>query len=261
MIKRLMKYDLKKMTRILLYIYAISICLAGLTRFVLIWDDIQAVKILGCIFQGLTYSAIGSIIVNTFVHILKVFIDNFYKDESYLTHTLPVNKNKLLISKYLSSLITIFASVVASFLSLFIMFYSKSFMAGLKAIINTVVSGFNMSIGLFIFLLVLIIFSQICAIMSMVFCAVVKGNMYNHKKAGMGLIWFFIYYFGSMVTTILAVVVVFAIRGNLSELTSPILNQDSFILILVLGLVLYVIYAVLFYFITQKLFNKGVNVD
>jgi len=261
MIKKLMKYDLKKMTYILLYIYAISIGLAGLTRLIFIGKNIQAVKIIGYVFQGLTYSAIGSILVNTFVHILRAFVGGFYKDESYLTHTLPVNKNKLLVSKYLASLITIFTSVVVCFVSLFIMFYSKSFISSLKVFIEVTVSGFNMSVPLFLFLMVTIIFSQICAIMSMAFCAVVKANTYNHKRVMKGLIWFFIFYFGSMFVTLILIVSIFAIKGSLSELLASVLSQSSFTLILIVGLILYVAYAVVFYFVTNKLFNKGVNVD
>jgi len=125
MIAKLLKHDLKKMLRVLVYIYCISIALSTITRIINIGRDIQAVFILGQVFAGLTYSALGSILVNTFVQILVVFISNFYKDESYLTHTLPVPKAKLLLSKYISSLIVIISSVLVCFVSLFIMFYSR----------------------------------------------------------------------------------------------------------------------------------------
>ena len=103
------------MTRILVYMYAVSVVLAVITRLINIRDDIQAIRILGMVFAGCTYSAIGNVVVNTFVHIIDVFIKNFYKDESYLTHTLPISKNKLLASKYIASLLVIVASVAVSF--------------------------------------------------------------------------------------------------------------------------------------------------
>ena len=101
MLGRLMKYDIKKMTKILIIMYIISLGLACVTRLINIGKNIQAIFIIGQVFTGLTYSAIVNVLVNTFVHILKVFINNFYKDESYLTHTLPIKKSKLLLSKYL----------------------------------------------------------------------------------------------------------------------------------------------------------------
>lgn len=261
MIGKLMKYDLKKMFRILVYIYIISIALAGITRLINIGKDIQAIAIIGYIFSGITYSAIGSIIVNTFVHVLRVFICNFYKDESYLTHTLPVNKNKLLLSKYLSGLIVIFTSVIVCFLSLFILFYSESFMMGLKAFFEMSIYGNSLSVGLLIILVVFIIFAQICAMISMSFSAIVKANMYNSKRVIKGLLWVALFYFGSMLLTFGTAVIALAITGNIAELTANVMSYSAFMTILILGLILYILYAIIFYFVCNKLFNKGVNVD
>ena len=261
MLGKLMKYDLKKMMRVLIYIYVISIALAGITRFINIWSDIQAVFIIGQVFAGLTYSAIAAILVNTFVHILLAFSNGFYKDASYLTHTLPVHKNKLLLSKFLSGLLVILASVAVCALSLIIMFFSNEFFEVLRVSIESVVAGFNMSVGLFLTLIVLLIFLEICAIMSMVFTSIVIANKYNSKRVLKGLLWFALFYFGSIISTVLVAVLVFGISGNLAELGASVLSQGAFTTILIIGLVLYAIYAVAFYFICNKLFNKGVNVD
>lgn len=261
MIRKLMKYDLKKMYRILVYIYAISIVLAGITRLINIGKNIQAIAILGAIFAGITYSAIASVLINTFVQILRVFINSFYKDESYLTHTLPVSKSKLLLSKYLSSIIVILTSVVVSFVSLFIVIYTTEFAVGLRNIVNVVVSGFNMPGWLFLTILAFIIFFQICSNMSMAFLAIVKGNQYNSKRIPKGLGWFALFYFGSTYVTLMIAVIIFAISGNISQLFASVLSQGAFMTIIILGLVLYVIYSVLFYIICDKQFNKGVNVD
>ena len=261
MIKKLIKYDIKNMTKILLYFYAITITLAGITRLINIGDHIQSIAIIGMIFAGLTYSGIINILINTFVHILRVFISSFYKDESYLTHTLPVTKKQLLLSKYISSLIVILCSTLACFLSLFIMFYSPEFIESLRIFINITVSGFNIPVGLFIVLIIAIIFAEICAIISMSFAAVIKGNSYNQKRLIKGLLWFAFYYFCSIIITVIIAVITFLISGNLQELTATVMSQQSFIAILIIGLITYLGYAILFYFINLKLFKKGVNVD
>lgn len=261
MMKSLLKHDLKKMFKVLVYIYVISIALAGITRLINIGKDIQAIAIIGGIFAGLTYSAIASILVNTVVHILRVFICGFYRDESYLTHTLPVSKNKLLLSKYLAGLIVILASVLVCILSLGIVLYSESLIQAIKSMLEVTVSGFDMSVGGFLTLIILIIFSQICSMMSMAFCAIVIANTYNTKKVMKGLIWFFAFYFGAMNLTLILAAIIFAITGNISQLFAEVLSQGAFVTIIVLGLILYVIYAVAFYLISNKIFNKGVNVD
>ena len=261
MIRKLMKYDLKKMLRVLIYIYIVSISLSIITRLINIGKEIQVIFIIGQVFAGLTYSALCSILVNTFVHILLVFYKNFYKDESYLTHTLPVSKNKLFLSKYLSSLIVILSSVIVCIISLFIMFYSKSFMTSLKNFINISISGFNMPVGLFISLIILIIFSQICTMISMAFTAIVKANSYNSKRTIKGLSWFAIYYIGAMIITLLLAIIIFSITGNISLLFAKNLTQFAFLCLLFIALFAYISYAILFYLICKKLFNKCVNVD
>lgn len=261
MIKKLMKHDTRKMFWILCYIYIISVTLAGLTRLINIGNNIQFLKILGHVFSGLTYSALCSILVNTFVQILRVFTLSFYKDESYLTHTLPVSKNKLLLSKYLSAIIVIMTSILVCFASLFIMFYSKTFIQGLKSFISATVSGFNISIGLFVFLLILLIFAEICAFISMSFTAIVKAHTYNSKRVLKGMLWFVLYYLGSMVCLILTCVIIFAISGNISSLFASTLSSSAFLKIIILTLIFYISLAILYYFICRKVFKKGVNVD
>lgn len=261
MIKNLLKHDLKRMLKVLVYIYIIAICLSGVTRLINIGKDIQIIAIIGYVFSGLVYSAIGSILVNTFVQILRVFIVNFYKDESYLTHTLPVKKNKLLLSKYIASLIVILLSVVVCFISLFILFYSPEFIQGIKAFLEISVSGFNMSIGGFLIFMGFIIFSQICSMISMSFCAIVIANKYNTKKVIKGIAWFFAFYMITMFVTLMIAAIVFAISGKINELFATVLSSSSFILILIIALVLYIIYSIIFYLITNKQFNKGVNVE
>ena len=76
MLSKLIKYDTKKMSKILVYIYAITLGLACITRLINIGKDIQIISIIGSVFAGLTYSAMFNIIVNMFVHILKVFISS-----------------------------------------------------------------------------------------------------------------------------------------------------------------------------------------
>lgn len=261
MLAKLMKYDIKKMSKILVIIYVISLALASVTRLVNIGKNIQVIFIIGVVFSSLVYSAIGSIIVNTFVYVIRIFTIDFFKDESYLTHTLPIKKSKLLLSKYLSSLIVILCSIIVCFLSLFIMFYSPSFMEGLNVFISATIAGFNMPSWLFITLIVLIVFAQICAMVSMAFAAIIKANTYNHKRIFKGLLWFALFYFCTMITTIISSVIVFAIQGNISQLLATQMNNIAFVSILLIGFIVYLACAVLFYFISYKLFKKGVNVD
>lgn len=261
MIVKLMKYDVKKMFWVLPYIYVAAIVLSGVARIINIYKDAQFMFILGQIVSGIVYGCIGSILVNTFVQTIKVFYSNLYGDEGYLTHTLPVKKDQILIAKFLSALIVILASVAVCVVCFIILFYSKSNMEMLKISLSVVVSAFDMSIQAFVALIVFIIFAEVCWLLAMVFFAIVKANTYNSKRVSKGMLWFVIYYLSASLITLLTVVVVLAISGNLSQLTEQVMSQFAFVSILVVGAVNYTAYAVISFFVCSKLFNRGVNLD
>lgn len=262
MIKKLIKYDVIKMTGTLPYFYAFAIFFAGLTRLVNIWSDIQFIFIIGQIFQGTAIALMVNILINTYLSIIvRSFVPSFYKDESYLTHTLPVTKNELMLSKFVSAIIITFLSFIVCFGCLFIMFYSQETMTMLKMLIEGIVVGFDMSAGTFVAIIALVLLFQIIAMMLMGFSAVVKGYSYNNGKVKMSFVWFIIYYAISSVINLIIVLVALAIGGNASALTATVMEADAFITILIVALVDYALISVAFYIISNKLFSRGVNVD
>ena len=261
MLKKLLKYDFKYMTRILVYMYAISILLASVTRLVCLGNNIQIINILGKILQGFTFSAIANVLVNTFVHIIATFIKNFYKDESYLTHTLPVTKTQLLTSKMLASLLVTICGVLVCFLSLFIMFYSPEFMAGIKSLIQITVANFSMSAGVFVAVLTSLLFLQTCLIIAMAFTAIIKANTYNDRRILYGLIWLFIYYTIFNFINLGLSVLVCAVSGNLAGLFAEQVSQGALICTIITICVSFLVETIVLCFYCNSIFNKGVNVD
>lgn len=261
MIKKLMKYDIKKMIKILLYIYAISLILAIITRLINIGKNIQFIAIIGSFFAGFTYSAVASILINCVIHVLMTFRNGFYKDESYLTHTLPVTKNQLLNSKYLSGLLVFFTSFIVSLLSLFIVLYSDNFVQGLKLLLQSSFSNLSIPMWLVISLIAILFFAEFWFLMSISFCAIVKANTYNTKRVRRGLIWFFTYYLISVFVMFALIFLIFAITGDLQNLFAEKLSQGMFITLLISSIIEYIAFGVISYFYCKYLFNKGVNVD
>lgn len=262
MLKKLIKYDVKKMTCALPYFYLASIVFALLTRFVNVWKDIQFLFILGQIFQGTTIALLVNCLVNVVLNVLiRSFRSTFYGDESYLTHTLPVSKNQLLLSKFISALIILLLTIVVAFLCLFIMFYSIEFINVLKQTLSVVVIGLNISPAGLITLFAFCIFFQILSMLLMGFASIVKGHSYNNSKIAKSFLWFAIFYAVSGMVSIMLVALVLLVSGNVSELFATVMKGETFITLLASALVIYALYTVGFYFITSKLFNKGVNVD
>ena len=116
-------------------------------------------EIIGQICSGVTISMIFNILINNLMRLWVRFKNNFYNDESYLTHTLPVNKKILYLSKMLSSIISLFGSIIVIGITLFIAYYSKeniqlikSFLMPLADIYNSTILNILLSF-LFIFFL------------------------------------------------------------------------------------------------------------
>ena len=261
MTAKLLKYDLKKTTKVLIYMYVISIGVAILARLVSLLDHIQLFFIVTKVLEGTVYAAVVNIMVNTFIHILLNFGKGFYGDESYLTHTLPVGKDRLLLSKYLTALVVIVASVLVCVLSLFIAIYNEQIKLFIEVSLKQVVVGFDMSVGGFVALIVGVLFAQTCANISMAYTAVVKANTYNQKRTLKGIIWFAIYYVITSIVSLVAICVVLAVSGSVSDILAETMSQQSFISILIVGLISYTVSAIVYYFLCQKQFQKGVNVD
>ena len=262
MLKKLIKYDFKKMFYVLPYFYIATLFFAVLTRVVNIWKDIQFVFILGQVFQGTAIALMVNCLINTLLGILiRSFRNSFYSDEGYLTHTLPVSKNKLILSKFVCAILVLLLTVTVIFISLVIMFYSKEFIELFKLTLNIVETGLNINATFLLFLLAFAIFFQLLTMLLIGFASIVKGHSYNNNKILKSFLWFAIYYVLASVLSLVILALVLLITGNITELLASVMKAKTFIIIIVTALVIYMVYTALFYYITNKLFNKGVNLD
>ncbi len=261
MTKLLLKHDLKKSSKVLIILYIITIGLAVITRIINIFSYLMVFNVLGSVFAGLTYSAIANVLINTFTNILNYVIKSFFKDESYLTHTLPVKKSSLLNAKYLCALILVFSSFIVSLGAFLIIHASAPFFDTLNAFITATISNFSISVASFIIVIALLLLSQICALMTFAFASIIKGYSYNNKRALMGLVWFLCFYFSAIICMLIVLIIFCLITGSINELFSSVPSQTTLLNICIVAIVCYVIFSFLTYLFSLKIFNKGVNVD
>ncbi len=123
MLKKLLKYDLKNIYKVLLLLYGMTIiCAIGSIISNTNNESLIILNILNTGFKILTFSSIAIILVYNMIKLWSRFKNTVYGDESYLIHTLPITKNDIYVSKILTALITITASVVVSFIALLIIY-------------------------------------------------------------------------------------------------------------------------------------------
>ena len=103
MLIKLLKYDLKYMIKNMCVFYILSIFFAITTRLLSLPEQTVIISILSKISSGCMIAMIANIIINVMMRSWVRFRDSLYKDEAYLTHTLPVTKNDNAMSKIQAS--------------------------------------------------------------------------------------------------------------------------------------------------------------
>ena len=157
MLKKLLKYELPAFYKFVYPFYILALVFALLTRLFLSFEGNLAAKIVGEIFRGACISMICSALINNFMRLMVRFRQSLYGDESYLLHTLPVDRSVIYTSKMLTVLITFISSFVLALVSLGIMLCRNGFWSSLQGWISqlTQISGGNLwslAIGMLVLL-------------------------------------------------------------------------------------------------------------
>lgn len=257
MLKKLLKYDLKWCYKALTIFYILSIIFAILTRVFINIDGRILFTIIGKIMQGITITLLINILINNILRIWARVIKNFYSDEAYLTHTLPIKKETLFLSKVLTTIITLTTSFIVIIISLLICYYSKENIEILKNILNQI----NIS-NITIISTILIFYLEILFIILSGITAIILGYKQNNNKLLKSVLFGLIIYF-IMQTLILVIIFVIGLFNKeimdlfkTNNITPNLLKQ-----MLSLSTIIYIIYNIILYIIGNNTFKKGVNID
>ncbi len=257
MLKKLLKYDLKWCYKALTIFYILSIIFAILTRVFINIDGRILFTIIGKIMQGITITLLINILINNILRIWARVIKNFYSDEAYLTHTLPIKKETLFLSKVLTTIITLLTSTIVIIISLLICYYSKENIEILKNILNQI----NIS-NITIISTILIFYLEILFIILSGITAIILGYKQNNNKLLKSVLFGLIIYF-TMQTLILVIIFVIGLFNKeimdlfkTNNITPNLLKQ-----MLSLSTIIYIIYNIILYIIGNNTFKKGVNID
>jgi len=261
MLGNLLKKDLKKDMRWLWIIFVVTIAFAGVSRGCrYLSESIAFFKIVGIFFGSIYYSLAVNAVLQPFLRSFINFSKSFYGDEAYLTHTLPVTKNQLINSKFLTSIIEMVLGFICVVLSLFIMYYSPSMFTNLKAFLSLIISG-DFSLFWALTLMIILIIVEFLMFISIILFSIIIAYRKKEKRVlntfliTMGLSFAAI--------SVLSVFLVIVLLINGVELSSSILVLPSkaFISVILTGIIIYSLFITLFYLLAKKEFNKGVDVD
>ena len=264
MLNKLLKYDLKYMIKNMAIFYILSIFFAITTRILFNMEQSVIINIIGQISVGCMFAMLINTLINTIMRSWVRFRDSLYKDESYLTHTLPVTKNDLYNSKFIQTLIFFFISFIVILISLFIAYYSKENWLAITNYVKTITTGLNMSTSFFITMAIIIIFLEVFNAIQCGFLGIILGNKMNNGKIGYSVLFGFITYLVAQ-SLILGLVFVYGLfDSSIMELfkTATInIDVEAFKVLAILSSLLYIMIIFIMSILCKKELNKGVNVE
>ena len=261
MLKKLLKYDLEWCYKPLVVFYALTIFFSIIVRIVESCEQSLILLIIDKICCGVVIAMIINIIINCFMRNWARFVKNIYKDESYLTHTLPVSKNDIFLSKILTAIITLLTSFIIIIVCLAIATLNKDTWIILKESLEQSAIYFNCSVFSFIFVMVITIFFEFLFMMMSGILGIIIGHKSNNLKIVKSIIIGFAIY---IILSILSIGILF-IAGFIDPDIMSIFNNvevssNALKSMMVIGILVYAIYNLMIYFIGNKLLNKGVDV-
>ena len=191
------------------------------------------------------------------------FNDSIYKDEAYLTHTLPVSKNNIYDSKFIETLVFFIVGFLVIVLSLFIAYYTKDRWIMLKGLIDSITTGLNFNPTLFVLSAITVIFLEVFNAIQCGFLGLILGHKRHNNKIAYSVLFGFIAYLVSQSIVLFLVYVVGLFNPSIMDLfkSNILLDTNSFKLLIILAIILYLVIIFLMNLLCKYIFNKGVNIE
>lgn len=255
MLGKLLKYELSATSKSLIPLFIGIIALSIVSKISIFTKNE--------IFTGLSFLAFGVFIFSTFIITLIIIIQRFYKnlfgDEGYLMHTLPVKPYKLILSKILSNCIFILAAIVVGGISLYILSFDEIEWSQVPTYINMFFSLASSEMGMtestlrnVILLLPFLVFSYIIQQMLFIYASISLGSLFNKNRIALA----FAFYFGiGIALNIISTIISAIIKAMDPSFLNNILPE-----VIVIGVsILYLIGAAIYFFITNFILTKKLN--
>ncbi len=263
MLKKSLKYDLKSTFKVLVIFYILAMFFGVLTRVFFSFKNSLVLQILGEISQGAAISMMCSTLINNIMRMWVRFKSHFYGDESYLTHTLPVEKGTHYLSKILATIVTLFVSCLVICCVLFTAYYSKDNLQFLKNLLLPVAQVYDSTLLQIIALFVVVFFLEFLNVLQCGFTGIILGPRKNSGKIGFSVLFGSAAYLASQAIIVVILFGIAIFNKDFMNLfvTKTALSVAAVKSIIYISIIGYTLISVLICFVNIRLFKKGVDVD
>lgn len=260
MLSKLLKYDLKWIYKVVAVFYAMAFIFSIISRIFLSFDSV-IFNIVYQICSGFAIAMMISILINNIMRLWARFVRNMYGDESYLTHTLPIESKTIYLSKFLSAIISMLTSTLVILICLFICFYSKENIEIIKNTLQSVAYIYDSTVIKLLLTIFIILFLEMLFILMIGYTGIIIGHKSNNNKMIKSIIIGFALYLLMQGLNILILFITSLFSDNIKSLFTNSLNINALKESMNIVIIVYLIYIIIYYFINQKELEKGIDVD
>ncbi len=263
MLSKLLKYDLKYMIKNMSIFYLLAFFFAITTRILFSLDETVIIKIISQISLGCMFAMLANILINTMMRSWVRFRDSIYKDESYLTHTLPVTKNDIYNSKFIQTLMFFILGFIIIVVCLFIAYYTKDRWLSIKELVSNITTGLNFNTTLFVISILAVVFLEIFNAIQCGFFGIILGHRRNNGKIGFSVLFGFIAYIVVQWLVLIIMFIVGLFNESIMSLfkENMVLDTSAFKLLILIVVIFYVVIIFLMSVVCKKILSNGVNVE
>lgn len=263
MLGKLLKYDLKWVYKLVVIFYILAFIFSIIGRGLSEIENSLVFNIVSQIAFGFAISMIVSSLINCLMRLWARFVRNVYKDEAYLTHTLPVEKKVIFASKVISGLVCIFTTTIVAIICLFICYYSEANIESLKAILELAATSYNTTVVNLLLLISAVLFLEIMFVLIIGYVGIILGHKSNKNKMARSIVIGFVLYFIFQAVTLGLICVYGLFNPDVMNLinTTEMIDISAIKNIMYAACGIYVVYIIFLYVLGQKQLNKGVNVE
>lgn len=266
MFGKLMKYEMKSLSKGLLPLYGAVLLVAAMNAFMIGagasgememdgWAQVTAIVL---------YTALCvSVAVMTLVIIVQRFYKGLLGQEGYLMFTLPVPTWQLTCSKLLGASIMAILSGIVGIVSVFILSASMLSWSDFFHSLREAFANVDIHIVGFLLEIVVGMFVNIAASICQIYLAIALGHLGNRHRVAMSVVWYIV------INTVLTFV-----SGMLTNIVTRIPNLADFIFATFVdwgnngvhatmwtGIALAFAQAAIFYFVTNYILKNKLNLE
>lgn len=269
MLSKLLKYEFRSTYRTYLGVYGVMVLLCAVTGAL---DHVN--QLLGeqmpvwAILLVLTVMFLFAAVIITTVINLKRFYDGMFKDEGYLTHTLPVPAWQNLAAKLIPAVVWTIGTGIMMIISTMLMVMTSASVSGnvwgdFFYAVGQVIANMNWTQVAFLLQFCLLALLTLVCFILQIYASLTLGQLVpKHPVGAAVLIWFVFNLVQSWTQNFMSQILINVSSGfSYMQTAGELLTADAFTHGFWWNVIFYLVWSVLFWVVTQLLLERRLNLN